>query len=168
MDELKSHKRSIASCFSPPADGRGFTLVELALVLVVVGLMIGLGIGLIGPMAKRARLIETRETVKSASEAILGYAAANKRLPNDLTALGVKTTDPYNRPLQYFRAAGFVANSFCTSTTTYLTVNDGSSGTSQTKSNVSFIVFAEGENRCNQTGAASPFTISVQALISTA
>jgi prepilin-type N-terminal cleavage/methylation domain-containing protein len=143
-------------------NAKGFTLIELAMVLVVIGLLIGLGMGLIGPLTKRAKLIETRETVKAVYEAILGYAAANKKLPNDLSALGVKTTDSYNRPLQYFKAPEFVSNNLCTSTATYLTVNDNSSGTPQTKNNVAFILLGEGENRTNDTGSASPFTIKEQ------
>lgn len=141
---------------------RGFTLVELAMVLVVIGLLIGLGMGLIGPLTKRAKLIETRETVKAAYESILGYAARNKKLPADLDVLGIRTTDAYMRNLQYFRVDELVTLNLCTNRGTYLTVNDGSSGTPQTKNNVAFIIFSEGENRTNDTGSASPFTIKEQ------
>jgi len=138
---------------------KGFTLIEIAIALVIIGLLIGLGVSLIGPLTKRVKLTETRDAVKTVYEAILGYVAANKKLPPDLSVLGVKTTDAYGRPLKYFRPDEFVSNNICTSTATYLTVNDSSSGTPQTKNNVAFIVFSEGENRTNDTGSASPFTI---------
>uniref|UniRef100_UPI002FD97E70 Ig domain-containing protein n=1 Tax=Dissulfurispira sp. TaxID=2817609 RepID=UPI002FD97E70 len=118
--------------------------------------------GLIGPLTKRAKLIETREIVKTAYESILGYAASNKRLPDNLNVLGIKTTDAYMRGLQYFRVGELVTSNLCTTAGTYLTVNDSSSGTSQTKNNVVFILFAEGDNRTNDTGSASPFAIREQ------
>lgn len=137
----------------------GFTLIEMAIVLVIIGLLLGAGASLIGPLTKRAKLIEDRETVKTLYEAIRGFAAQNKQLPADTSAIGVKTTDAYGNPIDYYLWTG---TNLCTTTGTYLTVNDSSSGTSITKNNVAFILIARGENRCNQTGSASPFNIFPQ------
>lgn len=137
----------------------GFTLIEMAIVLVILGLLLGAGASLIGPLTKRAKLIEDRETVKTLYEAIRGFAAQNKQLPADTSAIGVKTTDAYGNPIDYYLWTG---TNLCTTTGTYLTVNDSSSGTSITKNNVAFILIARGENRCNQTGSASPFNIFPQ------
>lgn len=137
----------------------GFTLVELAIVLVIVGLLIGMGAGLIGPLTKRAKLIETRNTVKEVYETINGYAASNKRLPPvppGLSALSVKTTDSYRNILQYYPVTALTTSNLCTTQGTYLTVND----IGVAKTNVAFIVFSQGENLCNQTGTASPFNIA--------
>lgn len=142
----------------------GFTLVELAIVLVIVGLLIGMGAGLLGPLTKRAKLIETRNTVKEVYETINGYAAANKRLPPKppgLSALSVKTMDSYRNILQYYPVTALTTSNLCTTRPpggTYLTVND--MGTAKT--NVAFIIFSQGENLCNQTGniATSPFNIA--------
>jgi len=135
---------------------KGFTLVELAIVLIIVGLLIGMGAGLIGPLTKRAKLIETRNTVKEVYETINGYAAANKRLPPNLTVLSAKTMDSYNRGLLYYPVAALTSSDLCTTPGTYLTVNDIGAA----KTNVAFIVFSQGENLCNQTGTASPFNIN--------
>lgn len=137
----------------------GFTLIEMAIVLVIIGLLLGAGASLIGPLTKRAKLIENRETIKTVYEAIRGFAAQNKQLPANLSSLGVKTTDSYGNPIDYYLWTG---TNICTGTGTYLTVNDSSSGTSLTKNNVAFILIARGENRCNQTGTASPFNILPQ------
>lgn len=143
------------SSFGAPSSVRGFTLVEVAIVLVIVGLLIGLGVELMGPLTKRVKLNETRSIVKEVYASIVGYAISNKTLPSSLTALGIKTKDAYSRDLLYYAAGGITGPDLCKTQGTYLTVND--IGTN--KSNVAFIIFSEGEN-CNQTGTASPFTIS--------
>ncbi len=140
-------------------NSKGFTLVELAIVLVIVGLLIGMGASLIGPLTKRAKLQETRNTVKEVYEAINGFVSANKRLPASLTDLSVKSTDSYGSTLFYNPATGITASDLCTTQGTYLTVNDG---TAPPKTNVAFVVFSQGENKCNQTDQAltgTTFTI---------
>lgn len=133
----------------------GFTLVEIAMVLVIIGMLIGLGAGLVGPLVKRAKLTETRETVKEAYNAIIGYTVANKRLPASLSNLSTKTKDAYTQDLFYYPAGGITGSNLCTTQGTYLNVDDKGSN----KTNVAFIIFSEGDNRCNQTGSASPFNI---------
>lgn len=59
----------------------GFTLTELAMVLVIVGLLLG---GLIVPLSAQQDLRATKTTqdkLAEAKNALLGYAAANGRLP---------------------------------------------------------------------------------------
>ncbi|WP_017875233.1 MULTISPECIES: type II secretion system protein [unclassified Janthinobacterium] len=60
---------------------RGFSLVELSIVLVIVGLMIG---GLITPLAmqlEQRKGNETRATLEAANEALVGYALRYGNLP---------------------------------------------------------------------------------------
>lgn len=66
------------SCVKPH---RGFTLVELAIVLLVVGLVLG---GLIVPLAKQAqsrRISETEAVLREIKESLFGFAIGNGRLP---------------------------------------------------------------------------------------
>lgn len=87
---------------SPPltAPGqRGFTLTELAVVLVIVALLIG---GMLIPLAAQDDLRRTQESQKSLTDvldALLGFAATNGRLPCPAT----------------IESAGF--ESFCVETT---------------------------------------------------
>ncbi len=60
---------------------RGMTLVEMAIVLVIVGLLLG---GLLMPLAaqmEQKRVNETQQTLGQIQEALLGFAIANGRLP---------------------------------------------------------------------------------------
>lgn len=60
---------------------RGFTLVELAMVLVIFGLLIA---GLLSPLSAQVELRRTQETeaiLEEAKEALIGYVLANKFLP---------------------------------------------------------------------------------------
>lgn len=59
----------------------GFTLVEIAIVLIIVGLMIG---GLITPLSmqlEQRKVAETQKAMEEAREALLGYALRNGYLP---------------------------------------------------------------------------------------
>lgn len=74
--------RSVNS-FNPcsPAKEKGFSLVEMAIVTVIIGLILG---GLLIPLSsqieKRDR-DETRQTLKEIEKALIGYAITNGRLP---------------------------------------------------------------------------------------
>jgi prepilin-type N-terminal cleavage/methylation domain-containing protein len=60
---------------------RGFTLVEVAIVLVVVGLLIG---GLITPLStqmEQRRVADTRKAMEEARDALTGFAIRNGYLP---------------------------------------------------------------------------------------
>jgi prepilin-type N-terminal cleavage/methylation domain-containing protein len=61
--------------------GQGFTLTELAVVLVVIALVLG---GLISPLATQVDVrmtAETRKDLADIREALLGFAVINGRLP---------------------------------------------------------------------------------------
>ncbi|MET0265046.1 MAG: type II secretion system protein [Duganella sp.] len=64
-----------------PRKPAGFTIVEIAIVLLVVGLMIG---GLVAPLSsqlEQRRVSETQRTMEEAREALYGFALRNGYLP---------------------------------------------------------------------------------------
>ncbi len=60
---------------------RGFTLVELTIVLIIVGLLVGGMTVALSSLQDSANIKETQRRIALAHEALLGFAASNGRLP---------------------------------------------------------------------------------------
>jgi prepilin-type N-terminal cleavage/methylation domain-containing protein len=147
-----------------PLKTDGFTLVELAIVLVLVGILVSVGASMIGPLTKRAKLSETRDIVSGDVEGVIGFAATSKSLPANLAAFrGVVRTpnDAWGRSLTYVPAGGlFTANSICRVTSTTLTVQACNSTTCTPPqaviNKVAFLVMSNGDNTVDQTTYTPP------------
>lgn len=64
-----------------PVRQRGFSLIEIAIVLVIVGLLLG---GLLMPLATQVdqqRIVETKKTMEEVKDALVGFAVLNGFLP---------------------------------------------------------------------------------------
>ena len=100
-------------------NNRGFTLIEIAIVMVVIGLLAGGGVSLIGMLTKRKARMESIDYLKQAQAALISFADINGRLPwadtsgdgaeNSGAAAGnlpyqtlkISPLDPYKRSLRY-------------------------------------------------------------------
>ena len=60
---------------------KAFTLVEVAIVLIIVGLAVGGILSSLSAQVEQQKLNETRNTVNNVKEALLGYAMSNGRFP---------------------------------------------------------------------------------------
>jgi prepilin-type N-terminal cleavage/methylation domain-containing protein len=60
---------------------RGFTLIELAVALAVIGLLLGMLIVPLSAQVDQQRISDTQKLLNLDTEAILGFAVANGRLP---------------------------------------------------------------------------------------
>lgn len=65
---------------------RGFSLVEMAVVLTIVALLLGGLLPTISGQIEQQRRNETRKYMAEVRDALLGYAIANKRLPCPATS----------------------------------------------------------------------------------
>src|SRR6266567_4443970 len=63
------------------AKQRGFTLAEVAVVVLIVGLLLGGLLGTYSTQIDLSRTAETKKTLETARDALIGFAAANGRLP---------------------------------------------------------------------------------------
>ncbi len=106
---------------------RGFSLLELALILVVLGVMMALGVGVLSSIVKNNKMRETESILEQVRKSLVGYVMSNGRLPcpdadgdgqEDSSSgsctcswpncflpyvtLNVRSTDAYGRRLYYY------------------------------------------------------------------
>lgn len=86
----------------------GFTLVELAMVLVIVGLIISAFLTPLTAQIDQKNLSETRGLIEDSKEALMGYALANKHLPcpDKTSGANLGVNDNPNDGIEDFNAAG--------------------------------------------------------------
>jgi prepilin-type N-terminal cleavage/methylation domain-containing protein len=61
----------------------GFSLIELSIVLVIIGLLVGLGSSMIGPLTTFARVRETRDIQDASLQSIISWASSSNSIPNE-------------------------------------------------------------------------------------
>ncbi|MBX6392738.1 MAG: type II secretion system protein [Burkholderiales bacterium] len=74
----------------------GFTLVELAMSMLIIGLLLGTTLMAVSAQYEQRKRTETAQLLKEANEALLGFAVANGRLPCPAVeaANGVEAFEP--------------------------------------------------------------------------
>jgi prepilin-type N-terminal cleavage/methylation domain-containing protein len=78
----------------PLSAQRAFTLVEVAVVLAIIGLLLGSLMYTLSAQTEQRARGETQRTLEQAREAILGYAVANGRLPCPASAASMGVESP--------------------------------------------------------------------------
>lgn len=152
----------------------GFTLVELAIVLVIIGLVLSAFLTPLAAQLAQARNTEARKDLSEIKEALLGFAVVNGRLPcpdtnNDgledaclntnvtvttggnvpWSTLSTKQLDPWQRRYQYRVNNGFTAPfllSTAGSGAGEIRVCTTSACANTEANNVPFVIFSTGEN----------------------
>ena len=77
----------------------GFTLIEVAIAIVVLGLLLGGAVMTLSAQMDLKQQAETQQSIGLAQDAILGFAAANGRLPCPAFLNGFESPDPAAGPL---------------------------------------------------------------------
>lgn len=80
---------------------KGFTLIEIAIVMVIIGLLAGGGVSLMGMLSERKIRNESAEYLDEAKNAIINFAKINGRLPladTDNNGLEDSSTPPGTLP----------------------------------------------------------------------
>jgi prepilin-type N-terminal cleavage/methylation domain-containing protein len=149
----------------------GFSLIELAIVLVILGLLLGMGTGLIGMLTKRAKLHETRGIIDAGIESLISYGASNNSLPDTVTFSTVvrNPNDVWGKSLYYITDDDLTDSTYggiCGRKTTQLQLlncpSTGCGTPTNTISNVALIIISGSANFNNQTSipVTNPVTTS--------
>lgn len=107
---------------------KGFTLIEIAIVMVIIGLVMGGGLVIMRTLTDRKFRNESIDYLNSAKKAVITFAQINGRFPfadtnadgnedanqtrGDLPYLtiGMAPSDPYKRPIAYEINANLITN----------------------------------------------------------
>ncbi|MBA3036264.1 MAG: prepilin-type N-terminal cleavage/methylation domain-containing protein [Desulfobacterium sp.] len=145
---------------------KGFTIIELAIVMIIIGTIIGFGASMVVSLTVRAKRTESKDILKAASESIIGFAAVHARLPiwgnnapdailDEVCEVITNPIDTFSQPVYYFPADAAnqlqTAGSICGRRTTNLTVCRDPACTIRV-SDVAFVVATGSENANPQTG----------------
>ncbi len=150
------------NCITPDEEVHhpGFTLMGVAIILVLVGILLASGARFMSSVVKRSKILETKKTIDAAVESLVIYGTSNNELPASASFASTLTTseDVWGKTLFYIVDASLTdstAGGICDRTSTALTLNicpDSACGSpTNTISNVAFIVLSGGENFNNQT-----------------
>lgn len=156
---------------------RGFTLVEMAVVLVIVGLLLGSFIGTVSSRIEATRYVETKNDLEDIKRAIIGYAYRNTILPcpdtdgdgvSEVTCaivntgfvpwvtLGLGGSDPWDNRYEYrvdvnFSTA-FDLDTILISGGRIQTLNAAGNALIPLANNAAVVIFSRGKNGLGATG----------------
>ncbi|MCX6060993.1 MAG: putative Ig domain-containing protein [Campylobacterales bacterium] len=127
---------------------KGFTLIELAMVLIVVGLMMGGAFQMMKTMQEKARSTEAKNTLNAAKEAVIAFAINHNRLPTAAVDFpNMNLVGAGNTPIYYNSDAALQAN-LCGTIATPLNTTDTNGVNTP---NIAFVLAVNGENMQAQT-----------------
>ncbi len=134
----------------PHSHPHGFTLVEIAVVVVIMGLMAALILPGVFRTIERNKLERGRNAVTALKNEVVGYAVTNKELPADLTPFA-GTTDQWRQPIAYYHG---ITGDICGQNTTDLSIQRTAAGT--VIANIAFAVVSSGKNMNFETIPSPP------------
>lgn len=123
----------------------GFTLIELAIVLVIVGIIASLLVPTLIEAVKRGKITEARSIMFAARDEIIGYALQKKQtngkaaLPTSLALIG-NPKDPWKQALDY-RNATNLGTDICDASATDDTLHPAQNETVQ---DIAFVLRSRG------------------------
>lgn len=86
---------------APPHRTRGFTLIEVLVVVVVVGLLASLAVGAYANAITRTRNTRAMVEIRNIERAIAAYRSEAGVLPADLNVIRFAPSDPWGTPYVY-------------------------------------------------------------------
>lgn len=130
-----------------------FTLIELSIVLVIIGLLIGGSFKILKVMRERAQISRAQDDVQVAKQAVIGNTILNANLLPSASYFQTNLSPVKNNqhPLFYTDDTALEGTDICSFTTTNLSIVTPTN----TISKVAFVVASEGANHNMQTAKIS-------------
>jgi general secretion pathway protein G len=98
----RSFRAAIAQRRSRPRQGRGFTLVEILIVLAIVVILAGLAVGAYDRYREKLRVSQAVSDIGAIATSIRLRAEDTRVFPGSLAEIGLGgKRDPWGRPYQY-------------------------------------------------------------------
>jgi general secretion pathway protein G len=88
------------------ASRRGFTLIEMLMILGLIGILATIAVLVYGNITERTRIARAMADIVTIDSEISTFEMMNERLPNDLSEINRATfLDPWGNPYQYLNFA---------------------------------------------------------------
>ena len=97
--QLRSSFRQRALARLPHRAARGFTLIEIMVVVVILGILAALVVPKIMSRPDEARIIAAKQDIASISQALKLYRLANGRYPTTEQGISALVTKPTTEPI---------------------------------------------------------------------
>lgn len=137
---------------------KAFTLVELSIVILLIGMLLAGGSSGMQWLTKLTQNIESEDIIKANKDAVISFGTNSKVLPDgtQILTLGNQNSDTWGNDVSYYYDANLtLSNNICNKQTTSLSVikcPDLTCATpTQTINNVAFILVSDGYNNISQT-----------------
>lgn len=126
----------------------------MAIVLVIVGLLLGLGSSMVGTLMTTVKVRETKDLQDATVQSVVSWASANNRLPPDaatFASIAKTTNDAWGRPFVYLfdnslAAAPITKDTICGRRSTNLTLSTTDPSAATTMSNVAFVILSASDD----------------------
>ncbi len=97
---------STSTCV-PNTTQKGFTLVELMVVIAIIGTLAAIAVPVFASYRERAKMAKAKVEIRTIEKEIQAFFISNNRFPTDLTEIGLNNLmDPWRTPYQYLPVEG--------------------------------------------------------------